>query len=335
MARIARGVSSSRLALLDEPGLLEHLGQLAEAVERAGGVVAEQLAGAVEVDLGQLARLGGGAHEVLELVEVAERVEQAGHLAELQRVVAAEVLRALPRQVGERLLQVARELVDLPAQVHVLHERLGERLRCSGVIELISCCIAAIDCAICSSSSSRFCGLPGKNSPWRFHEPVEVGLLAALALLEHLVELVEHVLHLRHALGRHVLHALGELVEVALHQLLAQLVHQLLEPLARGVVHELVLLERLHRPARSGGSSSSSRRRSSATSSSSSPVPLVTGARRLLDPAVDALALHVDDFVELLGDVVVPRRVWPVSTLAISVIREEGGSFLEHLALCP
>ena len=64
-------------------------------------------------------------------------------------------------------------------------------------------------------------------------KPVEVGLLAPLALLEHLVELGEHVLHARHLLGRHVLHALGHLVEVALHQLVAQLVHQLLEPLAR------------------------------------------------------------------------------------------------------
>ena len=77
-------------------------------------------------------------------------------------------------------------------------------------------------------------------------KPVEVGLLAPLALLEHLVELGEHVLHPRHLLGRHVLHALGHLVEVALHQLLAQLVHQLLEPLPRRVVHEVVLLQRLH-----------------------------------------------------------------------------------------
>ena len=64
----------------------------------------------------------------LERVEVAERVEQARHVAELHRVVATERLRALPRQVRERLLQVARELVDLPPQVHVFEQRLGERL---------------------------------------------------------------------------------------------------------------------------------------------------------------------------------------------------------------
>ena len=146
-------------------------------------------------------------------------------------------LRPLPRQVRERLLQVARELVDLPAQVHVFEQRLGRApgagARCSGVIEFMSCCICAIDCAICSSSSSRRLRVAGEEVAVALHEPVEVGLLAALALLEHLVELVEHVLHLRHALGGHVLHALGQLVEVALHQLLAQLVHELLEPLAR------------------------------------------------------------------------------------------------------
>ena len=41
------------LLLLDEAGLLEHLGQLGQLLEAAGGVVAEQLAGPVEVDLGQ------------------------------------------------------------------------------------------------------------------------------------------------------------------------------------------------------------------------------------------------------------------------------------------
>ena len=67
------GVSSKRPSLLlDEAGLLEHLGQLGQPLEAAGGVVAEQLAGPVDVDLGQRARVGGAAQQVLELVEVAE-----------------------------------------------------------------------------------------------------------------------------------------------------------------------------------------------------------------------------------------------------------------------
>ena len=147
---------------------------------------------------------------------------------------------------GNALLQVARQLVDLPPQVHVLEQRLGERLELRALLgghrveqllhlrhrlrHLLEQLVEVLRVA-------------GEEVAVALHEPVEVGFLAALPLLEHLVELVEHVLHLRHALGGHVLHALGQLVEVALHQLLAQLIHQLFEPLARGVVHELVLLQ--------------------------------------------------------------------------------------------
>ena len=44
------------LLLLDEAGLLEHLGQLRQALEAAGAVIAEQVARLVDVDLGQGAR---------------------------------------------------------------------------------------------------------------------------------------------------------------------------------------------------------------------------------------------------------------------------------------
>ena len=124
----ARRELEPALALLDEPGVLEHPGELGEPLERPRRVVAEELAGTVDVDLGELARLRRLAQEVLEVVHVAERVEEPGHLAHRERVVAAERHRALPRQVRERLLEVAGELVDLPAQVHVLEERLGELL---------------------------------------------------------------------------------------------------------------------------------------------------------------------------------------------------------------
>ena len=135
---------------------------------------------------------------------------------------------------GNACCRLRDELVDLPAQVHVLEQRLGERLQLRALLgrhrveqllhlrhrlrHLLEQLVEALRVA-------------GEEVAVALHEPLEVGLLAALALLEHLVELVEHVLHLRHALGGHVLHALGQLVEVALHQLLAQLVHQLLEPL--------------------------------------------------------------------------------------------------------
>ncbi len=65
------------------------------------------------------------------------------------------------------------------------------------------------------------------------HELLELGILAVVAPLDHLVERGHHVLHAGHVLGRHVLHALGHLIDVLLHQLVAQLVHQLLEPTLR------------------------------------------------------------------------------------------------------
>jgi hypothetical protein len=50
--------------VLDEAGVLEHLGQLGHALEAVGGLVAEQLAGPVEVDLGQRAGVGRAAQQV-------------------------------------------------------------------------------------------------------------------------------------------------------------------------------------------------------------------------------------------------------------------------------
>ena len=70
------------LLVLDEAGLLEHLGQLGQALEAAGGVVAEQVAGPVDVDLGQRAGVGGAAQQVLELVDVAELLHHLRRLGE-------------------------------------------------------------------------------------------------------------------------------------------------------------------------------------------------------------------------------------------------------------
>ena len=81
MARIARGVSSSRPSRCSmSPASSSIFVSSRRRSSELRGVVAEQLAGAVEVDLGELAGLGGRPQEVLEVVEVAERVEQARHL---------------------------------------------------------------------------------------------------------------------------------------------------------------------------------------------------------------------------------------------------------------
>ncbi len=286
---------------------------------------------AVDVDLGQLAGLRRRAHEVLEVVEVAERVEQPRHLAELQRVVAGEPLRPLPRQVRECLLQVARELVDLPPQVHVLEQRFGQRLqlrallgrhRVEQLLHLRHRLRHLLEQLVERLRVAR------EEVAVALHEPFEVGLLAALALLEHLVELVEHVLHALHALGRHVLHALGQLVEVALHQLLAELVHELLEPLPRGVVHELVVLQRLHAAGEVGRELIELLAALVGDIFDELLAPLVAGSRGLVDATVDPFTLHVDDLVELLRDVVVDAA----EVAVLELLPAPFAQFLQHLA---
>ena len=173
---------------------------------------------------------------MLEVVHVAEHVEQAGNLAELHRVVAREVHAAVPGHVRERVLEVAGELVDLPAQVEVLEQRLRQPLQLGALLgghrvqQLLHLRHRLRDLLEQLVEVLRVAGEEVAVAP---HEALEVGLLAALALLEHLVQLGEHVLHALHVLGRHVLHALGDLVEHLVGELLAELLHQLLELLAR------------------------------------------------------------------------------------------------------
>ena len=116
------------LALVDEPGVGQLLGQLGQAVERAGGVLAEVLPHLVEVDLGQRRRRVGRAQEGLQLVEVPQPAGGVGGLPHAHRLVAAEPVPLVPAGLGEGLLEVAGQPVDLPPEVEVLEERLGQAL---------------------------------------------------------------------------------------------------------------------------------------------------------------------------------------------------------------
>ena len=138
--QVAQGVRADRpqalrrqleaaLLLLDEAGLGEHAGQLGEALQRAGGVVAEQVAHAVHVGLGEGAGVGRVAQQVLELVEVAELLHRLHRLAHAERVLALEVVGLVPALLREQAAQVLAELVHLPAQVHVAEQLVGQLLQ--------------------------------------------------------------------------------------------------------------------------------------------------------------------------------------------------------------
>ncbi len=77
------------------------------------------------------------------------------------------------------------------------------------------------------------------------HEAGKVRLAPAGLLVQHLVEIAQHVLHGAQVLGRHVLKGLLHALELLLHDLPPQLLHKLLEHLPRVGIHEVVVLEPL------------------------------------------------------------------------------------------
>ena len=247
------------LALLDEAGLLELLGQPGQAVEGAGPVLAQVLGHLVEVHLGQRPGRGGRAQELLELVHLAQPPGRGGRVGQAHGVGAAEAGSAVPTPPRARPGAGSRpggpSASAGPCPRTATSASAWSWARCSGVMESSAAWTAAICAANCSSSSSRVWGLPGKKSPKRLHERLEgrVEVLARLALLDHPVEGVEHLPGPLELLGVGVGHGLGHLVEEALGDLLAQLLEQLLEVLAGLGGDEVVLLEAPHLAGQVGG----------------------------------------------------------------------------------
>ena len=103
-----------------------------------------------------------------------------------------------------------------------------------------------------SSSSSKALRVVRDEIAVALHEPVEVVLLASRPLLDHLVQLGEHVAEACERLRRHVLQAVGHVPEVRAQHLLAQMLHQLVEEPLRLGIHEPVLRELADLPGRVG-----------------------------------------------------------------------------------
>ena len=168
----------------------------------------------------------------------------------------------------------------------------------------------------------------GEEVAEALHEPFEVGLLAALALFEHVVELGEHVLHARELLGRHLRHALLQLVEHRVEQLLLQLLHELFEVLARGVVHPVVLLEVADAAREVGRELLELLAPLLRELVEQLLAALVAGLLGFVDAAVDAGALFVDDLVEPVRDVFVDAT----EVVAVELLATPLAQLLEHLA---
>ena len=189
--RMPRGRQlEAALLLLDEPGLLEHLGQLGQALEGLRGVVAQQLAGrsmstsaSAPGDVAERSRFSSWSMSPSSFISDAASAKPSGSWP-------AEVVALLPARVGERLAEVGGEPVDLPAQVHVLQQLVGQALELRPLLgrhrvehrlhgrhllrHLLEQLVEGLRVA-------------GEEVAELLHEALEgdVGVLAALALLEH------------------------------------------------------------------------------------------------------------------------------------------------------
>ena len=249
MRRMPLGVSSKRPSRWSmSPASASCLASLDRRSSELGGVVAQVPPHLVQVDLGQGRRRGGRAQEVLQLVQVPEPAGGVGPLAHAHRLVAAEPVALVPTGPGERPLQVAGQPVHLPAQIHVLEQRLGQALELGPLL-----------------GGHRVPHGLGRGHPGGqllqqlvevgrvareqvaelLHERLErrVDRLAGLALLDHPVEGVEGLAHVGQLLGVGIGQRLRHLLEVGPGHLLAEPLHQLLEVLAGLGGDELVVLQ--------------------------------------------------------------------------------------------
>ena len=221
------------------------------------------------------------------------------------------------------------ELVELPAQVHVVEQLVGELLELRPLLGR-----HRVEHRLHRGHPPRhlleqlveILGVLGEEVAVLLHELFEARILAPFAPLQHLVEPGEHVLHALHVGRRHVLHGAAHLVDHLLHQLLAEPVHQLLEALAGLRRLEVVRLELAHLAGEVVGHQVEPH---VALGGGVTSVLLATRIAALLcgsQGVVDGVALLVDDVVELTGDLVVHAAevvaVEPVLTLTPELLEQ-------------
>ncbi len=145
-------------------------------------------------------------------------------------------------------------------------------------------------------------------------DPILARLAAVEPVLEQAVEVADHLAVGVELLGRRALDRLGQAVDEAVERLLAELLGQRVEPVARGRLHEVVLLEpadpaadiarqvvELVDPA--GGGVAEHRSQGGVRGRRLAGRRAVGRGGGLVEPALDPGPLLGDDLVELLADV--------------------------------
>ncbi len=221
--------------------------QVLQRVEVAGRVRPEQVTDVRPVDVAEIAGAADPLEVALQLVQRLEPAELVQRRLEAHRLVAAEP-HPVPQPVGEQLVEVRRELGEVPLQAVVLQQRVD------GVLELRAL-------------------LGRERSEERLHRRHALGqlldhvverrrareegavlgqevvdlapgrLVAREALREQPVEVLDHRSLGREVLGLHALDGIRQPLAHAVEHRAPEPVDQGLEALASRWVHEVVVLE--------------------------------------------------------------------------------------------
>ena len=249
-ARAAWGQLPLVALAADVAGLLQHLEQLLQLLELLGGVIAQEVAELVQVHVLQVARVLGALQVALHVVDVVHLRHQLHRLLQADFLVAAERVGGWVALVRVHEVQVLRQFGEFRLQFRVaeaVREQALQRIalvtghRLHQRLHRLHLRLHLIDQFV-----ERLRRVVAEHVAELVHEGLEVRLLPAHLLREHVVERLHHVLHpLDVALGHLLDHLLDVLEELVGHGL-AELIHQLLELVLCLRVQELVVLELLH-----------------------------------------------------------------------------------------
>jgi hypothetical protein len=201
-----RGDLRPAAAVLDEAGVGQLACQLSQMLEGTGGVVTQVARHVVQVDLGEGGRRRGRLQHLFHAVQLGQLRNHVGGTGHSQRLARArETLALVPAGVGKRLLEVVRQALDLPAQVHVLQERIGQRPE---LVALLGGEGPPHALGRCHTGGHLLQELVEGRGPWEqvavvLHEFLEAGVdrLTVLALLQHPVQRIKGVAQVSHLLG--------------------------------------------------------------------------------------------------------------------------------------
>ena len=216
LANSPRRQPKTSLGVLDEAGVGQPAGQLGESLQRPHGVIAEQFADPLGVDLGEARRRRDATEQRLEAIEVSELCHRFDDGAEAESVLPGEVERRRPAAVRGQPAQVLAELTDLVAEAGVIEQRLRQSEQFVALLRR-----HRVDQRLHRPGPTGEDLQQLVERSWLFreevavpgHELVELRILASLATSEHLVEVGEHLTQPLLRVGAERLHRTAHLLE--------------------------------------------------------------------------------------------------------------------------